>query len=642
MTLTDIWIMVGSVIGALFVGVLIALFFISRRSQRVMQSVLDIMTAPDRARITDASRVLQTIMADEIAKISACFTEIRETLKTQIGVAEKLRGELAMRNESLVNIANDAVMRVSQMTDRVDNTVTGLRGVVDSEAWGDVANATDRFAATVGETLTKITETTKDSSDKIATIDEKIAGWTESTKNLANELNGTIDTAAEKFQQMSNESDGMKNDITELTKDAVEGFGNIKSSATNYEGILNNNNKILNTYLTKLETFDRQSKKQLTSQMNTLTNTANIVGAQVMLTESSVEKQLRKLTEIVEMVIKSATETESSVRGISNELSGLTNHFETEIKEFATDVVSELQTVAGVANTTLKDTKTAAGAFSESVKSMATGVRETLIEMNAAHTQLSGQSEGLIKMSVDTTAQLKPLSELIEKYYAALPALAQSSDDAGVRLGAIVAELDAKISTMRDTVAGATESVSESAAKLDTLAGASRQQMIDLMSDYAKAVDTMQTLNKQMAVARAAAPMEAISTLTKGNPAPAASSHDFLAQSTREFDKMYEQTIDLTRAMGTDIPDIVWKKYHDGDKTIFAKWMAKVVKAANKKQIRDLLKNDSVFRSQSAQFVRAFDRILSAAKQTDTADKLTAALIKTDLGIIYSALSAQV
>jgi len=642
MTLTDIWIMIGSIIGALLVGVLIALFFISRRSQRVMQSMLDIITAPDRAKLVDASRVLQTIMADEIAKISACFAEIRETLKVQIGVAEKLRGELATRNENLVNIANDAVMRVSQMTDRVDNTVTGLRGVVDSDAWRDVANATDRFAATVSETLTKITATTKDSSDKIATIDEKIANWTENANHLATELNGAIDTSTEKFQQMASESDGMKNEISELAKAAVEGFGNIKTSATNYENTLNNNNKILNTYLTKLETFDRQSKKQLTSQMNTLTNTANIVGAQVMLTESSVEKQLRKLTEIVETVIKSATETESSVRGISGELAGLTNHFETEIKEFATDVVSELQTVSGVANTTLKDTKAAAGAFSESVKSMATGVRETLIEMNAAHTQLSGQSEGLIKMSVDTTAQLKPLSELIEKYYAALPALAQSSDDAGMRLSAIVTELDAKISTMRDTVAGATESVSESAAKLDTLAGASRQQMIDLMSDYAKAVDTMQTLNKQMAVARAAAPMEAISAVTRGNPAPAASSRDFVAQSSHEFDKMYEQTIDLTRAMGTDIPDVVWKKYHDGDKTIFAKWMAKVVKAANKKQIRDLLKNDSVFRSQAAQFVRAFDRIITAAKQTDTADKLTAALIKTDLGIIYSALSAQV
>lgn len=642
MALTNIWIIVGATIGVLLVGVLVALFFISRRSQRVMQSLLDIITAPDRARVVDASRVLQTIMADEMAKISACFGEIRDTLRKQIGVAEKLHDELGTRNETLVNIANDAAMRVSQMTDRVDNTVTGLRSVINSDAWRDVSNATDMFAARVSETLGKITETTKDSGDKIALIDEKIANWTTGSNNLANELNAAIDNSTEKFQQMSEQSAGIRDEITELTQTAVEGFENVKSTATNYENVMNGNNKILNTYLTKLETFDRQSKKQLTSQMNTLTNTANIVGAQVMLTESSVEKQLRKLTEIVETVIKSATETESSVRGISSELAGLTNHFETEIKEFATDVVSELKTVSGVANTTLKDTKTAAGAFSESVKSMATGVRETLIEMNAAHTQLSGQSEGLIKMSVSTTEQLKPLSELIERYYAALPELTKISDDAGTRLAAIVTELNAKISAMNDTVAKSTESVSESATKLDALAGQSRQQMIDLMSDYAKAVDTMQTLNKQMAVARAAAPMEAIKTVPMGNPAPRASSRDFVAQSTHEFDKMYEQTVDLTRAMGTDIPDIVWKKYHDGDKTIFAKWMAKVIKTATKKQIRDLLKSDSVFNSQATQFVRAFDRILAAARQTDTADKLTAALIKTDLGIIYSALSQQV
>ena len=174
MTLTDIWIIVGATIGVLLIGVLIALFFISRRSQRVMQSMLDIITAPDRARVVDASRVLQTIMADEMAKISACFGEIRDTLRKQIGVAEKLHNELSTRNETLVNVANDAVMRISQMTDRVDNTVTGLRAVVDSDAWHDVSNATDRFAATVAETLDKIIATTKDSGDKIALIDEKL------------------------------------------------------------------------------------------------------------------------------------------------------------------------------------------------------------------------------------------------------------------------------------------------------------------------------------------------------------------------------------------------------------------------------------------------------------------------------------
>ncbi|MBO4700799.1 MAG: methyl-accepting chemotaxis protein [Alphaproteobacteria bacterium] len=642
MDFNNVFVIVGaSIMGLAFIAMMM-LFFISRKSQRVMKSVVSIMTEPDRARIADASRVLQTIMADEIKQIAACFQSMHATMNAQITDAQKLRDELAQRNQELVSTANEAIQRVVQMTGRMDNSISGLTQLVTSESWDNVTNATDRFAQTVGETLTKITETTNDSNDKIAQIDAKIAQWADGAVNLGNQLNTALETNTEQFQKMAEDANTIQGAIAELTKTSLDGFNQIKESAENYEDVLGENNKIVNTYLTKLDTFGKQSKKQLTAQMNTLTNTANVVGAQVLLSESSIEKQIKKLTDAVESLMTSATETESAVRGISTELSGLTNHFENEIKDFAGDVVGELKTVSGVANDTLKDTKTAANAFSESVKSMATGVRETLIEMNAAHTQLTGQSQGLIKMSMDTTAQLKPLSELIDKYYEALPELARQSGDAGIGLGKIVSELDEKIATIRDTVEKATIAVADSAVKLENLAGGSRQQMIDLMSDYAKAVDTMQTLNKQMMVARAAAPMEAIKSAGTSAPMPRASGRDFLESSTHEFDKMYEQTIDLTRAMGGEIPDVVWKKYHDGDKTIFAKWMSKIIRAANKKQIRELLKSDSVFRSQATQFVRSFDKIMAAARQTDNADKLVAGLIKTDLGVIYSALSPQI
>jgi len=639
MDISNIMLIISASIGGILFVMLIALYFISRKSQRVMQSMISIITDPNRARIQDASRILQTIMADEIKKIAACFQTMHETLRTQIAAADELREKLGVQNEELVKLANEAVARVSQMSGRIDNTVTGLREIVNSDAWGDVTNATDRFASTVENTLTQITNTTTDSTDKIKQIDDTVEKWTETSEKLNTALQKSMEDNTEHFEKMTDESGKFQERISELATNTTEGFTNIKDVASNYENVLKDNNKIISTYLAKLDSFDKQSKKQLNSQATTLTNTANLLSAQVLITETSVEKQIRKLTEAVEAVITSATETESAVRGISSELSGLTNHFESEIKDFANDVVTELKTVSGVADATLKDTKTSANAFSESVKAMATGVRETLIEMNTAHTQLAGQSEGLIKMTTDTTAQLRPLSELIEKYYVALPDLVKSSGDAGASLAKVVSELDTKIASIRATVEESSVSVSESANKLDDLAGQSRQQMIDLMADYAKAVETMQTLNKQMMVARAAAPMDAIGAVPSA--APRVSSRDFVAQSTREFDKMYEQTLDLTRAMGTEIPDVVWKKYHDGDKTIFAKWMAKMIRVTDKKQIRELLKSDSVFNSQATQFVRAFDKIMAAAKQTDTADKLTTALGNTDLGKIYNALKAQ-
>jgi hypothetical protein len=399
------------------------------------------------------------------------------------------------------------------------------------------------------------------------------------------------------------------------------------------------NDKLLANQLVKMDDFTNQSKKLLSTQMNTITNTANAVGGQVRLVESSIEKQIKKLTDAVEMLMDSAVNTESSVRNVSGELSGLTNKFNSEIKEFTGSVVKEMGTASGVANETLENTRKSANAFSESVKSMAIGVRETLMEMKTAHNQLSGPSAGLIKMSAETTAQLQPLSELIEKYYTALPDLLAGSIELATNLEKIVVSLNEKINAMQETVSESVVNISDSSSKLESLSGQSRQQMIDLMSDYAKAVGTMQTLNKQMMVAKASAPMDAIK-------APVASvfgrisSEEFIKHSEKIIDKLHEQSVDLTRSVGAEIPDSVLKKYHSGDKTIFTKWFAKMLTSADKKQVRNLLKSDNVFESQAKQFIRSFSKILSAAQQSDDTERLINTLMKTDLGQVYLTLKS--
>ena len=448
----------------------------------------------------------------------------------------------------------------------------------------------------MNDLLSRIDGTAQDVTERATKIQKQIDEWIEKEKKLSQNLQDEFAKNEAQMQTIATESDTTQNKLAELAKNTAEGFDNVKTAASNYEEIMIRNDRLLDGYLGKLDLFSKQSKKQLTTQMNTLTNTANVVAGQIRLAESSIDKQTQRLTDAVDTLMSSATTTENSVRGISSELAALTNRFDGEIKEFATGVVSELKTVSGVANATLENTKTAASAFSESVKAMATGVRETLIEMNTAHTQLSGQSANLIKMSNDTTAQLQPLSALIERYYSALPDLSRGSVEASEKLEKIVSSLNEKLNLMNATVAESTGAISESAIKLEDLAGTSRQQMIDLMSDYAKAVNTMQTLNKQMMVARATAPMDAIKTAPTESFAHV-SAQDFLNQSEKMMDKLHELSMDLTRAAGAEIPDVVWKKYHSGDKTIFSKWLAKMLNAAEKKQVREMMKNDAVFRS---------------------------------------------
>ena len=637
MEINQLFIWGAGILGALLFITLVVLFFVSRKSQKVMQSLLTIMTRPERAKIADASRVLSTILNDEISKIESSFATMRDTLNAQIASADELKNILNEQNEKLISLADEATKKIANMSGRLDNTVSGLNNVVESETWHDVENATDKFSNTVNQLLSEINNTTQEATNRTSQIQSQIDSWVATSENLSEHLEGEFNKNSEQMKNLTTESETMIGKISELAQSTADGFSNVKSSAANYEEIMIRNDRLLDGYLDKMDTFSKQSKKQLTSQMNTLTNTANVVGGQVRLAESSIDKQIRKLTDAVEKLMASASATEGAVRGISTEIATLTKHFDGEIKEFATGVVSELKTVSGVANITLENTRGAANAFSDSVKAMATGVRETLIEMNTAHTQLSGQSENLIKMSNDTTAQLQPLSELIEKYYAALPDLSKDSVETSERLEKIVASLTEKVNLMKAAVDESTDAVSQSAIKLEDLAGTSRQQMIDLMSDYAKAVNTMQTLNKQMMVARASAPMDAIKTAPMESFGKISSS-DFLAQSEKMFEKLHEQSQDLTRATGADIPDVVLKKYHAGDKTIFSKWLAKMMSAADKKQVRNMLKSDAVFRSQATQFVRSFDKIMNGAREADNADNLAATLLKTDLGQIYLAL----
>jgi len=490
-------------VGAIFSGFLVALFFISRRSQRVMESLLLIMTKPERAKVMDASRVLQDILSGEINKIESIFGSMQKTLEIQISTAQTLKYELSEHNAALVNSAEDSVKKMALMSQRLENTLNGLNTIVSSGGWNDIQNISEKFVSRVSGLCVKVDTTYQNTLDQISKLQDQIDRWTISGQQLSEQLKIQSDNNTEQMQTVSAESENMQIKLKNLSQSVAAGFENVKTASAGYETLMDNNGNLLSEQLVKLDGFTKQSGKLLNTQLNTITNTANAVGGQVRLVESSIEKQTKKLTEVVESLTGAAITTESSVKNISGELNALTNRFNKEVKEFATMVVQELNTVSGVANGTLENTRGAATAFSESVKAMANGVRETLMEMNTAHNQLSGQSEGLIKMSTETTAQLQPLSELIEKYYSALPELSAGSSELSENMEKIVISLNEKIGSMKTTVSESVVSISDSSSQLESLSGQSRQQMIDLMSDYAKAVNTMQTLNKQMMVARA-------------------------------------------------------------------------------------------------------------------------------------------
>lgn len=621
---------------AFFITIFI-LAFISRKSQKVMESLLTILTKPERVKIQDATRVLQTVLKDEISKIHENFKNMQETLNIQVIKSESLKNILQEKNSEIISAAEEAVKKVSVMTTRLENTILGLTNIVNSADWIALSNSSDRFIENINDMLDRTDSASENLSKKTEALISSVDTLSSVNKDLDKQLQENINKNIEKLDNLKTLSEGTNESISKLSTSLEKNFENTKMSSLEYEKILINNNDYANTYLDRIQSFTKESQKLLTSQLNTLTTTSNAVGAQIRLAEVSIEKSNEKINYSSDMFIKVASNTEDLVKNISKELTVLTNTFNGNVKEFSNSVSMELKTVAGEANITLENTKVAATTFSGTVKTMANGVREVLTEMNTAYNQLSNQSNNLIKVSNDTLEKLKPLSEIIESYYNALPNLSSGSVEMTNKLEEVIKSMNTEINTLKETVSDSVSQISNSTSELSLLSGKSRQQMIDLMADYTKAVDSMQSLNKQMMIAKATAPMEAIKAPT-AIKYPRISSQDFMNQSEKQLSNLHDQIFEITNIIGATLPDNLLTKYHAGDKTVFSKWFAKMITVADKKQIKNLLKNDTVFRSLAIKYVHSFARLISSAEISDNKEMIISTLLKSDLGQIYNAL----
>jgi len=658
--LTETFLIVFVSLAALMFAGAVLMYLVSRRSNKVTESLVLLMTRPERAKVQDAARVLQTIMADEIEKIESNFKSMSDLMMKQIERADNLHLQLGEKNAKMIATADESARKISVMNYRLENMLSGFDKIVNSNEWASLDKAADKFQHRINDLLNKVDSQAQDTVERTREIQTHIDSWVDSGKRLSGQLQSDFETNTGQMNSMIVESDAMKEALEKLSASVAAGFEKVRSESTGYKDVMTENEKLLGSQLEKLDAFTKQSRTLLATQVNGLTDTASSVGAQIRLAESSIEKQERKLYDTIAALSETAAATEESVRNIVGEVSVLVGKWGGDVKDFTTGVVAELNEVHGVAHHTLNDAKMAAGAFSESVRTMAEGVRETLTEMNNAHTQLTGQSGELVKVSSDVTTQLLPLTELIEKYYATLPDLTKGSAELSEQLASEIAQLEEKLSGLNIAMGDSIVGIADSSLKLNNLAGESRQQMIDLMSDYAKAVDTMKTLTNQMAEARAQAPMRAMAMAAAESkafnsapaapaaPAPvsaAAKAHlipaqDFIGAAGNLIERLHELSVDLTRAVGAEIPDAVWTKYHNGDKTIFSKWFAKMLGAADKRKVRELFKQDAVFRSQTTQFVRSFAKMLAGAEQTDNKDMVVQTLLNTDLGQMYLALKA--
>ncbi|MBL8711106.1 MAG: hypothetical protein JNL25_18065, partial [Rhodospirillaceae bacterium] len=97
--------------------------------------------------------------------------------------------------------------------------------------------------------------------------------------------------------------------------------------------------------------------------------------------------------------------------------------------------------------------------------------------------------------------------------------------------------------------------------------------------------------------------------------------------------------LDIHSLLDNEIPDEVWKRYRDGDRSVFARRLFRgkdsyIIPAIEQRYSRDQRFHDLVDR-----YLRKFEDLLTQSAKADPEAVLNAAIITADVGKLYLVMS---
>ena len=114
-------------------------------------------------------------------------------------------------------------------------------------------------------------------------------------------------------------------------------------------------------------------------------------------------------------------------------------------------------------------------------------------------------------------------------------------------------------------------------------------------------------------------------------------SRDAFIKTTRFIlEDLNSTSVDLTRILRADVPESDWKRYTNGDRSIFTRALLRERPQDLLNQITTHMKEDTEARSFFIRYVEQFDRLLSECRQSDPENLMESTVLSSDVGKLYT------
>lgn len=242
-------------------------------------------------------------------------------------------------------------------------------------------------------------------------------------------------------------------------------------------------------------------------------------------------------------------------------------------------------------------------------------LRATLDGVAATSSDLSERAQGELSQALDT---------LRASVDAAIAAMGQNGAQAVTALARQLGEESSAAieRSMRNSAAESAGQLEQAAAHA---AGVSREAAIQLRDQLAKVNELAANLERRVAHARERAEEQV--------------DNDFTRRVALITDSLNSHSIDIARALSTDISDTAWSSYLRGDRGIFTRRAVALLESGEAKAITQIYERDREFHDHVSRYIHDFEAMLRQVLSARDGHALGVTLLSSDMGKLYVALA---
>lgn len=205
--------------------------------------------------------------------------------------------------------------------------------------------------------------------------------------------------------------------------------------------------------------------------------------------------------------------------------------------------------------------------------------------------------------------------------------LEELENDRGTRVAALAARIGEETGQAIDrAIEARTE---EAVAKLDEATArsttVSREAVANLRDQLARVHELTVNLETRAAHARAQVEEQV--------------DNDFARRMALITESLNSHSIDIAKALSTEVTDTAWASYLKGDRGVFTRRAVRLVEGGEARAISSLYEDDHEFREHVSRYIHDFEAMLRTMLSTRDGHALGVTLLSSDMGKLYVALA---